>query len=194
MQTVNTDTLESIVERILADQPEGLDEQACLQRLRAHPESGLDAQREISGLGLFRSHFLLFHVLYRLRDRMRQSGTGDIEIDPMCIRRRVYTPGESAVGAHDSLRTYYLDLNNLENTNAADVARMLKGFDAEVRRREQRAHAMATLELTEPFDAAAVRRQYRRLAMRHHPDRGGDDERLQAINRAFRTLLPRGAE
>jgi curved DNA-binding protein CbpA len=52
---------------------------------------------------------------------------------------------------------------------------------------------MATLELTEPFDAASVRTQYRRLAMRHHPDRGGDAERLQAINRAFRILLPRAA-
>lgn len=188
---MNVDTLESIVEEILSDHPEGLDEQTCLQRLRAHPDSGLHPHRQISGLGLFRSHFLLFHVLYRLRDRMRESGTGDIEIDPTCIRRRVYTPAEPAVGSHDSLRTYYLDLNNLENTNAADVARMLKGFDAELRRREHRARAMATLDLTEPFDAATIRSQYRRLAMRHHPDRGGDAERLQAINRAFRTLLPR---
>lgn len=194
MGAINADTLEPLVERILLDHPEGLDEQACLQRLRAHPDSGFEAQRQISGLGLFRSHFVLFHVLYRLRDRLRQSGTGDIEIDPMCIRRRGYVPGESALSSHDSLRAYYLDLNNLENTDAADVGRMLKGFDAEVRRREQRAHAMATLELTEPFDAAAVRRQYRRMAMRHHPDRGGDAERLQAINRAFRTLLPRAAD
>ncbi len=191
---MDVDTLESIVEGILSAHPEGLDEQTCLQRLCAHPDSGLNAQRQICGLGLFRSHFLLFHVLYRLRDRVRQSGTGDIEIDPMCIRRRIYTRGESAMASHDSLRTYYLDLDNLESTNAADVARMLKGFDAELRRREQRADAMATLELTEPFDAAAVRRQYRRLAMRHHPDRGGDAERLQAINRAFRILLPRAAE
>lgn len=191
---MNADPLEPIVERILADHPEGLDEQTCLQRLRAHPDSGLHAERRIGGLGLFRSHFLLFHVLYRLRDRMRQSGAGDIEIDPMCICRRSYTPGQSAVASHDSLRAYYLDTDNLENTNAADVARMLKGFDAELRRREQRAHAMATLELTEPFDAAAVRRQYRRLAMRHHPDRGGDAERLQTINQALRILLPRTGE
>lgn len=194
MRAINVDVLEPLVERILLDHPEGLDEQACLQRLRVHPGSGFEAQRQISGLGLFRSHFVLFHVLYRLRDRLRQSGTGDMEIDPMCIRRRAYRSREPAVGSHDGLRAYYLDPGNLENTDAADVARMLRGFDAEVRRREQRAHAVATLELTEPFDAATVRRQYRRLAMRHHPDRGGDAERLQAINRAFRTLLPRASE
>lgn len=194
MSAINADVLEPIVERMLLDHPEGLDEQVCLQRLRAHPDSGMDPQRQTNGLGLFRSHFVLFHVLYRLRDRMRQSGTGDIEIDPMCIRRRVYTPGESAVASHDSLRTYYLDLDNLADTNAADVTRMLKGFDVELRRRELRADAMATLDLTEPFDAAAVRSQYRRLAMRHHPDRGGDADRLQAINRAFRILLPRTAK
>ena len=190
---MNVDSLESIVERILVDHPEGLEEQACLERLRAHPGSGMDPQRQISGLGLFRSHFLLFHVLYRLRDRLRHSGNGDIEIDPTCIRRRAWIPGRPEVGPYDALRDYYLDLNNLDNTNAADVARMLQCFDVELRRREQRAHAMATLELTEPFDAATVRRQYRRLAMRHHPDRGGDGERLQAINQAFRILLPRAA-
>ncbi len=188
---MNADTLEPIVERILADHPEGLDEQTFLQRLRAQPDSGWNPERRISGLGLFRRHFLLFHALYRLRDRLRQSGTGDIEIDPMCIRLLAYRSGEPAVGSRDGLRAYYLDLNNLDSTDAADVTRMLKGFDAQVRRREQRAHALATLELTEPFDEASVRRQYRRLAMRHHPDRGGDAERLQAINRAFRTLLPR---
>jgi len=190
---MNVETLEPIVERILMDHPEGLEEQAFLQCLRAHPGSGMGPGRQISGLGLFRRHFLLFHVLHRLRDRLRDSGTGDIEIDPTCIRRRTYMPGPPAVGAHDGLRAYYLDLSNLENTNTADVERMLSGFDAELRRREQRAHAMATLELTEPFDAASVRTQYRRLAMRHHPDRGGDAERLQAINRAFRILLPRAA-
>ena len=190
---MNVETLEPIVERILMDHPEGLEEQAFLQCLRAHPGSGMGPGRQISGLGLFRSHFLLFHVLHRLRDRLRDSGTGDIEIDPTSIRRRTYTSGPPAVGAHDGLRAYYLDLSNLENTNTADVERMLSGFDAELRRREQRAHAMATLELTEPFDAASVRTQYRRLAMRHHPDRGGDAERLQAINRAFRILLPRAA-
>lgn len=190
---MNADSLEPIVERVLANHPEGIDEQTLLRHLRADPGSGMDPQRQISGLGLFRSHFLLFHVLYRLRDRWRRGGSGDIEIDPVCIRPGPCPPSRPAVGPHDALRTYYLDLNNLEDTDATDVARMLQGFDVELRRREQRARAMATLELTDPFDAATVRRQYRRLAMRHHPDRGGDAERLQAIHQALRTLLPRNS-
>ena len=35
------------------------------------------------------------------------------------------------------------------------------------------------------------KRAYRRLAMRHHPDRGGDPARLQAIHAAMPILDPR---
>jgi hypothetical protein len=187
---VNPDTLEPIVEAILAAHPEGLNEQKLLQQLRAHPDSGMAAERAITGLGLFRSHFLLFHTLYRLRDRRRQRGTGDLVIDPMCIRLRRYQPDGPGVGPYDHLRAYYLDRENLEQIDEADVAAMLSGFDAELRNREHRAWAMAELGLTEPFDEASARREYRRLAMRHHPDRGGDAERLKTINEALKTLLP----
>jgi len=40
-------------------------------------------------------------------------------------------------------------------------------------------------------DDDAILRQYRRLAMRHHPDRGGERARLQAINAAMAILDPR---
>jgi DnaJ-domain-containing protein 1 len=94
------------------------------------------------------------------------------------------------VGPQVIIRAYYLDRENLEQIDEADVAAMLSGFDAELRNREHRAWAMAELGLTEPFDEASARREYRRLAMRHHPDRGGDAERLKTINEALKTLLP----
>ena len=34
-----------------------------------------------------------------------------------------------------------------------------------------------------------VRRAYRKLAMKHHPDRGGNAERMAQINVAFETIL-----
>jgi curved DNA-binding protein CbpA len=37
-------------------------------------------------------------------------------------------------------------------------------------------------------DDATIKRRYRRLAMRHHPDRGGDGVRLREINAALATL------
>ena len=47
---------------------------------------------------------------------------------------------------------------------------------------------MAVLDLRDPIDAAAIKRRYRRLAMRHHPDRGGDGQRLGETNAALAVL------
>lgn len=33
-----------------------------------------------------------------------------------------------------------------------------------------------------------IERRYKRLARRHHPDRGGDEERMKALNEAWRVL------
>jgi hypothetical protein len=33
-----------------------------------------------------------------------------------------------------------------------------------------------------------IERQYKRLAARHHPDRGGDEEEMKAVNEAYRVL------
>ena len=35
---------------------------------------------------------------------------------------------------------------------------------------------------------AEIERRYKRLARRHHPDRGGDEERMKALNEAWRVL------
>src|SRR6059058_5448476 len=33
-----------------------------------------------------------------------------------------------------------------------------------------------------------IERRYKRLAQRHHPDRGGDEEEMKALNEAWRVL------
>jgi hypothetical protein len=45
------------------------------------------------------------------------------------------------------------------------------------------------LGLTLPCTAADVRRAYRRLALKHHPDRGGTDAEFNAITRAYDAAL-----
>jgi len=44
------------------------------------------------------------------------------------------------------------------------------------------------LGATEATSQAEIERLYKRLAMRHHPDRGGDPEEMKALNEAYRVL------
>ncbi len=138
---------------------------------------------------LFRVHFVLFHCLYRLHDQLLQQQQGMLAIHTLKICLLPYTPGEVQLQKADPLRDYYLDLSQLEQTTVDDVYAMLASFWNKMDRHEHREAALAELGLQDPVDDSTIKAAYRRLAMQHHPDRGGDSEQLQRINQAVDRLL-----
>lgn len=197
MQVTDPDAFVNLLRDILSLHPAGLSEYDLLQRLRqdtAGEATGIElgTGRCDDSHNLFRTHFLLFHHLYRLREQLVGERTGDLDIHTLCIRWLPPRAGDGQqLGQADPLRAYYLDLNNLVNTTREDVDQMLGRFWSRFSRDDRRHEALATLDLPADADEESIRQQYRRLAMRHHPDRGGDAGQLQAINAAMAILLPR---
>ncbi|MBF0502641.1 MAG: DnaJ domain-containing protein [Candidatus Riflebacteria bacterium] len=179
---------------LLKERPQGLSEFELLTLLRecnmpVFAESGLDEP-----LNLFRTHFLLFHLLYRLREHLRKSGTGDLDIH--CLRilllppSREFAHDEILPGIPDKLREYYLNLKNLHETERDEVDAMLRGFWSKYERCKTRPAALTTFGLETEATPEDIRRRYRELVMTHHPDRGGDAERFHAVIEAAAILLP----
>jgi DnaJ-domain-containing protein 1 len=180
--------LETACRAVLEAHPAGLSEHDLLQHLRKTPHQLMPQLALDDSLGLFQSHFLLFHVLYRLRDTLWQEQGGELAISPLLIRLQSYTVGEAGLGQCDPLRDYYLDLAQLEQTGKPEVEELLSGFWQCLDAGGDRQEALAVLELAEPVTLSEIKAQYRRLAMRHHPDRGGDGEQMHALNDALATL------
>ena len=102
-----------------------------------------------------------------------------------------YQPGtEAQLSLPNPLRRYYLDLSHLYQTGSAEVESLLNAFWQRMAQTDQREEALQVLGLAAPVDDASIRRRYRELVMRHHPDRGGETARLQLLNAAVATLLP----
>ena len=137
---------------------------------------------------LFCAHFLLFHVLYRLRDRLWEQQQGDLQISPLVIQLLPYQPGQAQLSQLDPLREYYLDFAQLQATSTEDVEALLSSFWSGLAGQSQRGDALAQLGLGDPVSDAAIRRRYRELVMQHHPDRGGEHHVLQALNKAMAVL------
>ncbi len=117
--------------------------------------------------------------------------TGMLEIGALQIILRAYQPGPAAqMTLPDPLRRYYLDLSHLADTSSEEVEAMLDTFWSYMTRHDRRAEALQVLELSDPVDDRTIRRRYRELVMRHHPDRGGETARLQLLNSALTALLP----
>lgn len=158
-----------------------------LIEIRALPSSALKTP-----LSLFRSHFLVFNALYRLKMKWLLEGHSFLIISPLEIKRtdpfEQNKIDEREVHEYDALSHFYLDLAHLNNTETHDINALLDQFWREYFTPSLKQKALNTLELTEPVDIKTIKQQYRRLAMRHHPDRGGDADKLIAITEAVQCL------
>ncbi len=140
-------------------------------------------------LSLFQSHFLLFHCLYRLRDRLRHAGEFELAIHCLNIQLLPYQATDSGtLTCSDSLREYYLDLNHLNEASVAGVASLLDAFWGRYESQNEHTDALDVFGLSAPVEYADVKARYRRLVMDHHPDRGGEIANIQLINESFACL------
>lgn len=138
---------------------------------------------------LFRAHFFLFHALYLLSNKLLEEKVFLLDVHTLKIQLLPYEYGEDALQVDSKLRAYYLDFKNLENTTEDDVNDMLASFWNKYNKFENREEALAELGLKDPVDDKVIKKEYRRLIMQHHPDRGGDTEKLQKLNDVIKLLL-----
>ncbi len=175
--------------QVLRAHPAGLSEFELITRLQASGEPTFKKNCLRDNLSLFQSHFFLFHSLYRLREQLWESGEAQLDIHALRIQLLPATSGHNAqLAEHDPLRNYYLNVDNLENTDEADVEHLLNSFWKSFVRDDERLQALRVLELDAPANWAEIKTRHRRLAMQHHPDRGGDEQRLRDINAAMDIL------
>lgn len=191
---MDSNTFEQTLLEVLRNHPSGLSEYELIQALDDYGQPGFDSSALRENLSLFQTHFFLFHSLYRLRDRLWENKEARLIINAICIQLLPALNEEEGkdagaeISEHDPLREYYLNLDNLENTDSEEVTRLLTQFWARFVTNDERQAALKELGLQDPVDWTTIKDQHRRLVMQHHPDRGGDEERLQAINAAMEIL------
>lgn len=180
------------IERFLFEnhQTRELDIIRHLQSLSILPENILR-----NPLSMFKCHFLIFNALYRLQllSFVHQRYTlsiSSIQITLLPRKTSVDSPltRDDAIKTHDSLSLFYLNLEHLNHTTEQDVNRLIDDFWKHFFNNDQKQDALAVLGLQEPVDFAGIKKQYRRLAMKHHPDRGGDADQLIAVHQAMQCL------
>lgn len=133
---------------------------------------------------LFLNHFLLFHVLYLLRDQWRANQTAQLDLSPLKLQLLPYDTGQQGLTEPDPLRDYYLDLTHLTKTSQNDVDEMMGRFWVGLHHNQHREEALAILGLSDPVDDKTIKATYQKLVMQHHPDRGGTSHMIQQLNMA----------
>ena len=182
--------LSELILQLLQQHPNGLSEHQLINQLRklqVEPFLNADLQDPLS---LFQTHFTLFHLLYRLDEKLADLKL-QLQIHTLCIRLQPRSSSAAAVTQLDPLRNYYLDLTQLADTNREQVEQLLNGSLRRIHQQDELKQALECLGFdakNERPNSEQIRRNYRQLVSRHHPDRGGDTTQIQLINQALTTL------
>ena len=184
----------------------GISEFDLIALLKRPPYSLFDEDALRDPLMLFQTHFLVFHALYKLQIKWRESGEGrlDIHTTKILLRGDIQPQNKDATQAQthlaglDPLASYYLNLDNLKGTSEADVAALLDDFWRQmagqklgVPNTKDRDKACDVLKLDKQdiLTLNSLKAHYRKALLKVHPDRGGNVEEAQQVIQAYRVLL-----
>ncbi|HEY9034636.1 MAG TPA: DNA-J related domain-containing protein [Pseudomonadales bacterium] len=186
----NNNPLIPAVLQVLRAADEQLAIHQLLQRIKnitTVPVLDEDAQ-----LALFKLNWLMMNALYSLQSSLLDDGyylhisTLDIHLQALPVDPAGSTERQLQ---HDRLRSFYLDWRQFSDTTRDEVEALMDGVWRHYTSDEQLRRACHVLELDGHDDIGKIRRNYRRLASRHHPDRGGDARQFMAVREAYEVLL-----
>ncbi|GAB3531441.1 DNA-J related domain-containing protein [Photobacterium alginatilyticum] len=149
---------------------------------------------------LFKRNFLLMNALYQLQEMLLPKQW--LQAQAMDIRlSHNMASDQNQIDINDPLRDYYLDWRNY-NTDAEAVKALLSSFWRRYQSHIGSSHSassaplssanhqdLALLELPADATAGQIRRQWRKLALRWHPDRpNGDAKQFRKVCEAWQRL------
>ncbi|MFL0802870.1 MAG: DnaJ domain-containing protein [Agarilytica sp.] len=148
-------------------------------------------------LSLYQKLFITQAALCELYFQYEEAGGQSLVLTPVSAFLR----GEVEVNATDcqSVNTdaveevapnidFFCNHANFYNVSEGEVHTMLEGFWKKYTALTRVSPALAVLGLAEGASWAEIKRSYRDLASKHHPDKGGDPQLFIEIRRAYERL------
>ncbi|WP_404392576.1 DNA-J related domain-containing protein [Pseudoalteromonas phenolica] len=130
---------------------------------------------------LFKRNFVLMNSLYSLQSELIEDGIY-LHVDSMDI---YLADKGQAPELNTPLRSYYLDWQNYHTDNK-EIEALLDSFWQRFSYQQYSTNQpldKATVDnlcqqwqITQPLEEKAIRRRWRQLALKYHPDKGSDDD------------------
>ena len=179
-----------IIYKILLKYPKGITEYDLLQLLKNKKIPLIIPEKMHDPLILFQTHFILFHLLYSLRDYLLKTKKNDLDIHCLKIILTPFIEIDSTLPAvTDKLRSYYINLKNANDIDREKVKSMLTEFWQNFEKYSKRPEALEIFCLNDPVSDNVIKKRYHELALKHHPDHGGDPDVFKKIRDAASILL-----
>ncbi|AJQ95237.1 DNA-J related domain-containing protein [Gynuella sunshinyii] len=178
------------IETTLRAHPSGMKEIELINYLDTEFEGVFPKKNLADSLILFQTHFILFNALYQLQDILWLNQNGHLIIGPIdiCLYPFNSTLHLQAMTDFNHAKEYYLDFSNFNSTSRENVDDLIKSFWRNAKAHWAGEDAFKVLGLSYPCNWEDIKQRFRSLANQHHPDKGGDAEKLKPVLEAYSTL------
>mgnify|MGYP001548730868 CR=1 FL=1 len=171
--------------------PEGITEYEIIKMLE-EKKYFKDLAKE-DELALFQKHFITMNALYQLQLSLWENERIYLDITSVRVALSEHTIVDNSCSDTElaetaSVRDYYLDWENFENTDQEQVLEMLNSFWQMYFNQDKLAGAYKTLKLEQYESLDVVKRQYRKLVAKYHPDKGGNQCDFISIRQAYEVI------
>jgi len=191
-KTLKMNELEKITQAIstFLDNNNPCTEHEILSKLKADQISPFNQLNLQHRKDLFCAHFLTMHTLYQLQNEYFIKQQYQLDIHSIKIERHPYflntaiNENLDPLTQHDPLKDYYLDISHYFETSENEVNELLNSFWTKYLAQDDKQQALNTLNLPANSDYKTIKKQYRLLAQKHHPDKGGCGKHFAKINAA----------
>ncbi|OAN18040.1 molecular chaperone DnaJ [Photobacterium jeanii] len=146
---------------------------------------------------LFKRNFLLMNALYQLQEMLLPKQWLQAQAMDICLMANT-SSHEHQIDNDDPLRSYYLDWQNYDadtDTIQSLLSSFWRRYQSHIGNNpspsslQARPEDLALFDLPHDASSAQIRRQWRKLALRWHPDRpNGDAEKFRDICEAWQRL------
>lgn len=186
----NNNPLVPAILQVLRQQQQSLAIHQLLHELKQVTE--IPALDDDVQLALFKLNWLMMNALYQLQLEWLHQGYY-LHISTLDIHLRVLPSVQAeAVTQQISvqpLRDYYLNWQNFSETTKEQVQALLDGVWQHYISGDAQQKAYDVLGLSSSASLSLIRKTYRSLAGRYHPDKGGDAQRFMQVREAYEILL-----
>ncbi|MGL5047724.1 MAG: DNA-J related domain-containing protein [Shewanella sp.] len=160
-----------------------------------HTQGLLHQLDDNPGIDLFKRNFLLMNALFELQEILLPKQWLQVKAMEIQIFRLVPSNVNLLISQDTSLREYYLDWNNYD-TSENVVRELLEAFWSNYKsyiglniNLMNKGNALRVFELDESATSRDIRKQWRRLALKWHPDRpDGNAARFREVCEAWQSL------
>lgn len=169
-----------------------------IQLLQKPPYQYFEQGSLQTNAGLFKTHFVLHHCLYRIQTNQLKTQSSYLHITPLSIQLIQLSDSLVVDVERDrKLAEYYSDLQHINVTSEEDVQNMLDSFWDRFVEFQYKNDALNETDIHCAFEAMGlrvnvtwneVRKQFLKLITKTHPDKGGEEERSKTLIAHYQIL------